>query len=207
MGFKIQTDYFLRKKFSKEQLAVVMKKAPQLFSRTVESIDARLGFFQTTFFLTGDQIRETVVEHPELFRFPLSHVKRVNFHMNKFLGFKPNEIRELFITVPSIFFLKRNHLERRFDQLHNTMMIPHQSLVKFPYLLKVPFIVVRQRHLSRSSVKEITILSMIITLPCPLLPTMTTRDSPPKSPASTTKPTRTFSRRSDDLSVAISSAR
>ena len=53
-SFKIQTDYFLRKKFSKEQLAVVMKKAPQLFSRTVESIDARLGFFQTTFFLTGN---------------------------------------------------------------------------------------------------------------------------------------------------------
>ena len=135
--FKEKTDYFARKKFTEDQLVNIMKKAPQLFSRTVESIDARLGFFQTSYSLTGDQIRETVASHPELFQMKLSGVKKVNFHMNKFLGFKPNEIRELFVTVPSIFTMNPQNLQRRFDQLHTGMMIPHQSLVKFPYLLKV----------------------------------------------------------------------
>jgi len=144
--FKEKTDYFVRKKFSAEQLAVVMKGAPQLFSRSVEAIDARLGFFQSTFALTGDQVRETVVEHPQLFQMKLSLVKQVNFHMSKFLEFKPNEIRELFITVPSIFTMNPQNLQNRFDQLHVKMMIPHQTLVKFPYLLKVPKIVVSQRH-------------------------------------------------------------
>ena len=54
--FKEKTDYFVRKKFSPEQLAVVMKGAPQLFSRSVEAIDARLGFFQSTFALTGEDV-------------------------------------------------------------------------------------------------------------------------------------------------------
>ena len=52
--FKEQTDYFLKKKFTPEQLTVIMKGSPQLFSRTVESIDARLGFFQKAYGLTGE---------------------------------------------------------------------------------------------------------------------------------------------------------
>jgi len=144
--FKEQTDYFQKKKFTTEQLTVIMKGAPQLFSRRVESIDARLGFFQQSYSLTGDQLRETIAQHPELFRMKLDWVKKVNFFMNKTLMFKPNEIRELFITVPSIFTLKPDTLDRRFNQLHNVMMIPHQSLVKFPHLLTIPLIIVKQRH-------------------------------------------------------------
>ena len=52
--FKEQTDYFQKKKFTTEQLTVIMKGAPQLFSRRVESIDARLGFFQQSYSLTGE---------------------------------------------------------------------------------------------------------------------------------------------------------
>ena len=58
-------------------------------------------------------MRETVVEHPQLFQMKLSLVKQVNFHMNKFLEFKPNEIRELFITVPSIFTMNPQNLQNR----------------------------------------------------------------------------------------------
>lgn len=144
--FKEKTNYFLRKKFTPDQLATIAKGAPQLFSRSIEAIDARLGFFQQSYSLTGDQLRDVIVEHPELFRMKLDYVKKVNFRMNKVLRFKPNEIRELFVTVPSIFTMHETTLERRFNQLHDVMLIPHQSLVKFPYLLRVPVIVIKQRH-------------------------------------------------------------
>ena len=61
--FKEKTDYFLRKKFSPDQLVAIMTKAPFLFSRSVEEIDARLGFFQRSFAVTGqswDQVGSLV---------------------------------------------------------------------------------------------------------------------------------------------------
>ena len=66
----------------------------------------------------GDQLRETIVAHPDLFKMKLDWVKKVNFHMNKFLGFKPNEVRELFITVPSIFTMQEQNLDRRYIVFH-----------------------------------------------------------------------------------------
>jgi len=144
--FKEKTDYFLRKKFSPDQLAAIMTKAPYLFGRSVESIDARLGFFQRSFAITGDQIRDVMVRNPKLFRISLGNVKKVNFHMNKFLGFRENQIRELFVTVPSIFTIQSETLQKRVEQLHDVMMIPRGDLIKYPYLLEVPLVVCIHRH-------------------------------------------------------------
>ena len=69
---------------------------------------------ENLFISPGDQIRDVMVRNPKLFRISLGNVKKVNFHMNKFLGFRENQIRELFVTVPSIFTIQSETLQKRY---------------------------------------------------------------------------------------------
>ena len=74
-----------------------------LFS--VPRIDRRLGFFQTHFGLTGDQVRE-LASHgssgPQLITYNLGHVKDVTFTIKEEMGFSSKEIVKLLLARPRI---------------------------------------------------------------------------------------------------------
>lgn len=75
-----------------------------LFS--VPRIDRRLGFFQTHFGLTGDQVR-VLASHgssgPKLITYNLGRVKDVTFAIKEEMGFTSEEIVEILLTRPRIF--------------------------------------------------------------------------------------------------------
>jgi len=149
---KEKTDYLLKKKFTKDQIGFIIKRGLQFLSRSVEAMDGRFGFFQQSYYLSGDQIREVAAARPKIiFGLKTDYVKSVNFCLDKKLGFKPNEIREIFLTNPSIFKSHPKALEKKFALLNGEMGIPHQSMVKYPNLLKIPEYVIAQRHAFLSS--------------------------------------------------------
>lgn len=68
-------------------------------------IDRRLGFFQTYFGLTGDQVRGLASvgsSGPKLITYHLGRVKDVTFTIKEEMGFTSEEIVKLLLTRPRL---------------------------------------------------------------------------------------------------------
>ena len=69
---------------------------------SITRIDQRLGFFQSFFRLTGNQVRELSVSGPKLITSKLSRVKDVTFTVKEEMGFEPHEIVKMLLVKPRI---------------------------------------------------------------------------------------------------------
>lgn len=72
---------------------------------SVPRIDRRLGFFQTYFGLTGDQVRKLASvgsSGPILITYNLGRVKDVTFTIKEEMGFTSEEIVKLLLTRPRL---------------------------------------------------------------------------------------------------------
>lgn len=68
-------------------------------------IDRRLGFFQTYFELTGDQVRKLASSGssgPKLITYNLGRVKDVTFTIKEEMGFTGSEIVKILLARPRI---------------------------------------------------------------------------------------------------------
>jgi len=132
---KTRIAYLVSKRFSMEEISHIITHAPSWLSFNVRSIDARLGFFQKTFDLIGDEVRNLTVAFPSLITWKGTpkHVKKVIFTYNEEMGFTKEEIKMMTLENPSV--LKRHNEEyvlKQFDILHNDAKFAHELLAKFP---------------------------------------------------------------------------
>ncbi|XP_029403179.1 transcription termination factor 3, mitochondrial isoform X2 [Mus pahari] len=120
------------KKFSKTDIARMVKNAPFLLSFSVERLDNRLGFFQKELELNVQKTRDLVVRLPRLLTGSLEPMKEnlKVYHLE--LGFKHNEIQHMVIKIPKMLTANKRKLTDTFDYVHNVMNIPHHIIVKFP---------------------------------------------------------------------------
>ncbi|XP_057376565.1 transcription termination factor 3, mitochondrial-like [Daphnia carinata] len=143
---EIRTNYLHSKKFSSEMISRILSRNPHWLLFSPERIDNRLGFVQQTFNLTGDEVRAVATKESRLITCSLQGIKLMNFGFKEEMGFEANQIKELLLAKPKLWLMNKSMLVDRFDYLHNTMKMDHESVLRFPAALTCRGFRIKQRH-------------------------------------------------------------
>lgn len=65
-------------------------------------IDSRLGFFQKTFDLTGEEVRFLAERDPKLFTYNMHSINTNNFSITLEMGFEKEEVKCLLLKTSKI---------------------------------------------------------------------------------------------------------
>lgn len=146
-NLQTRVGYLRSKKFSLESVASMTSRAPYLLNFSVKRLDNRLGFYQQLLGLSAHKTRDVVERLPRLLCGSLEPVKE-NLKVCKLeLGFKENDIQHIVTIIPKVLTANKMKLTQIFDYVHNTMMVPHHLIVKFPQVLISRYHRIRERHL------------------------------------------------------------
>lgn len=77
-----------------------------LFYSTVR-IDKRLGYFQKTFGLTGNEVRYLASKQPQLITYNLHHITTNSFVIKEEMGFNDKEVKELILGKPKLWMMSK----------------------------------------------------------------------------------------------------
>lgn len=100
---QVRVNYLLSKKFSREAIARIASNAPFFLMFSTQRMDRRLGFFQKTFELTGDEVRHLVARLPKLPTFSLHTINMNTFAIKEEMGFSKEETKKLLLSFPKLF--------------------------------------------------------------------------------------------------------
>lgn len=139
-------NYLEHKNFSKEMITTIVRKHPKWLSHSTIDIDTSLGFFQTKFYLTGDNVRNIVIKLPKLITWPKHSVNLVMFSLKEEMGFNRSEMKRLLLIHPKVYTMSKNHLLQRFNYIHNIMNIDQDRIVLEPQVLSSRLFRIKQRH-------------------------------------------------------------
>lgn len=139
-------NYLEHKKFNKEMITTIVRKHPKWLSHSTVDIDTSLGFFQSKFYLSGDNVRNIVVKVPKLITWPKQSVNLITFSLNEEMGFNRSERKRLLLIHPKLYTMSKNHLLQRFNYIHNTMNISHDRIVLEPQVMSSRLFRIKQRH-------------------------------------------------------------
>lgn len=139
-------NYLEHKKFNKEMITTIIRKHPKWLSYSTVEIDTSLGFFQTKFYLSGDNVRNISMKVPKLITWPKQSVNLIMFSLNEEMGFNRSERKRLLLTHPKLYTMSKHHLLQRFNYVHNTMNINHDRIVLEPQVMSSRLFRIKQRH-------------------------------------------------------------
>lgn len=143
----VRVNYLQSKKFSESSITRIVTKNPYWLMFSTTRIDVRLGHFQSTFALTGDEIRLLATKQPKLITYNMEHLKLNTFSIKEEMGFDDEQIKSLLLSIPKFWMMSQESILSRFEYLHNTMKISHEQMLKMPKILFARKIRLEQRHL------------------------------------------------------------
>ncbi|XP_049607055.1 transcription termination factor 3, mitochondrial isoform X1 [Syngnathus scovelli] len=146
-NLQARVNYLKSKKFTAENVASMVSRAPYLLNFSVKRLDNRLGFYQQQLGLNAANTCNIVARLPRLLCGSLEPVKENLKVCEIELGFKTNEIQHMVLAVPKILTGNKRKLTQIFDFLHNTMKVPHHLIAKFPQVFNNKLLRIKERHL------------------------------------------------------------
>jgi len=140
--------YLTSKMFTRQEIVLLICGSPKWLSFPVAIIDARLGFFQKTFGLEGQEVRDLAVGRPSLITWKgtPAKVKKHIFSLDEEMGFSREELRKMVVEHPSLLKRDDSLVLRCFEVLHCEAGIPHHILAHFPQALTSKPQEVAERH-------------------------------------------------------------
>jgi len=143
-----RVNYLTSKLFTRQEIAQLICGSPKWLSFPVAIIDARLGFFQKTFGLEGQQVRSLAVGRPSLITWKgtPAKVKKHIFSLDEEMGFSREELRKMVVEHPTLLKRDDSLVLKCFEVLHCEAGIPHHILAHFPTALTGNPLEVAERH-------------------------------------------------------------
>ncbi|KAL4233995.1 mTERF [Mactra antiquata] len=145
-NLRVRVDYLRSKKFNIDDLSNMLERDPKFLLIPVEVMDARLGYIQKTFNLTGVQIRQKVSSYSKLIIAPSVCLQHSMILFKKQLEFTPEELKTMFLIYPKVFHTDKEEIIRNFDYVHNVMEISHDLIAKYPSILRGGLRRIESRH-------------------------------------------------------------
>lgn len=99
--------YLQSKLFQPSDIERIVQKNPYWLMFSTQRIDGRLGFFQTTFALSGPQVRQVVLAQPKLITYRLEAVRKNSFVIQEELGFSKSETKSLLLAAPKLWMMSK----------------------------------------------------------------------------------------------------
>ncbi|KAI4465601.1 cgi-12 protein-related [Holotrichia oblita] len=144
---KVRINYLLYKKFNEDMILRILSRNPFWLMFSTNRIDRRLGYFQTTFSLCGDEVRTITCKQPKLITYSIKHITLNHFSLKEEMGFTKENIKEILIKKPKTFMKNKDNMLKTFDYLVNTMDIPLEMIVTWPEILTCREFRLKHRHL------------------------------------------------------------
>ncbi|XP_041360524.1 transcription termination factor 3, mitochondrial-like [Gigantopelta aegis] len=138
--------YLESKRFTPDAIARIVCKCYVFLVLPLKMVDAKLGYLQTRFQLTGSEVRSVVTRLPKLIAWKTDRLMDTVFYMKEFLGFSESEIKEILLAQPKVFLTNKYSLGKKFDYLHNVMGMDHKKLVQWPNIFRTRLHLLQQRH-------------------------------------------------------------
>lgn len=112
-----RVNYLKSKKFKTDEITSIVERNPSWLMHTTRDIDARLGFFQREFRLSGNQVRELTFLSPKIITSDVNKIKELTFSIRKELELTENETSSLLLKQPIIwltsnFFFLITYIEK-----------------------------------------------------------------------------------------------
>ena len=114
-------------------------------SVNVSDIDARLGWLQSEFGLTSDEIREIIDSKPKLAILPLKTISDIRFGLKEFLGFDQQTIRSMIKSCPKLFTKEFDSIQNNFTFLNQVAKLSHHEIAFHPPVLYTPLVNLKSR--------------------------------------------------------------
>ncbi|KAE9555047.1 hypothetical protein FO519_001708 [Halicephalobus sp. NKZ332] len=143
---KTRVAYLQSKKFTSKEIAKIVTEHRYWLNIDVKTTDARLGWLQRQFKLTGDQVRTLIVKEPRVLYFGLGPLQRVVLLFNKELAFPPAAVKKMIMTDPRLFMMDYEHIVASYNYFVLVMNIPNSRLIEYPTALRCSVSVIRKRH-------------------------------------------------------------
>ncbi|RUS71922.1 hypothetical protein EGW08_020315 [Elysia chlorotica] len=99
--------YLLHKNFSQTEVASIVTRAPVTLLMDPVKMDSKLAFLQTTFDLTGQEVRQVILKYPKLIPWRRDMIANVRFHLQEFLVLSKPQLKEMLLKEPKIFFSRQ----------------------------------------------------------------------------------------------------
>lgn len=106
-NMEVRVNYLQSKRFHPEQVARIVSKNPFWLMISTRRIDRRLGFFQKTFDLVGDEVRLLTTKQPRVITYSLEHLRKSTFSIKEEMGFDQRELKELLLAKPKLWMISK----------------------------------------------------------------------------------------------------
>uniref|UniRef100_A0A8D9F1D1 Transcription termination factor 3, mitochondrial n=1 Tax=Cacopsylla melanoneura TaxID=428564 RepID=A0A8D9F1D1_9HEMI len=146
-NMKARIEYLKMKKFTDHAIARIIVRHPRWLEYKVEQIDERLGFFQQSFHLSGNEVRALCEQLPKLITKKKEWILEVSFAVKEQMGFNNKEMKKLLLTHPRLWTQDAGIMVSNFNYVHSEMLIPHSAIVEYPNILTSRLFRVQNRHL------------------------------------------------------------
>ncbi|KRZ76317.1 RuvB-like 1 [Trichinella papuae] len=138
--------YLKSKAFTVDAIAHIINKARYWLNFDIQTIDSRLGWLQSNFKLTGDEVRDVVTKEPKLITFGTGYVQRLQFTFKQEMGFTKIQTKQLLLKDPKLYITYKSVLMKSFDYLHNAVGFSHETILSWPRCLRESSYKARARH-------------------------------------------------------------
>uniref|UniRef100_A0A915Q3T0 Transcription termination factor 3, mitochondrial n=1 Tax=Setaria digitata TaxID=48799 RepID=A0A915Q3T0_9BILA len=145
-SMQIRLNYLYSKQLTKAKILRIVKKNRFWLNMDVKTIDARLGWIQKTFELTGDEVRQVIVTEPRVIMYGIGPFERLVIILNKDLEFTKEQIKSILLRDPRVFMLESSALHVTYNYLRYTMHLSKMQIADWPFCLRFSIGSIRRRH-------------------------------------------------------------
>ncbi|KAL0119748.1 hypothetical protein PUN28_007885 [Cardiocondyla obscurior] len=127
--------YLRAHSFNREMIQFIVCKNPGWLSYDTTFIDGRLGYFQSEFKLSGNEVRMVAVKAPKVITYNMRHLLENTFSIREEMGLDKKQVKRLLLSVPKIWTKNRNKVMNTFEYAHNEMQLQHNFIVQNSQIL------------------------------------------------------------------------
>ncbi|KAI4504711.1 hypothetical protein M0802_000261 [Mischocyttarus mexicanus] len=136
--FKIDIDdlhtrirYLRFHRFNINMIKKIICYNPKWLNYSTKSIDTKLGYFQTTFNLSGKEVRQLTTKNSKLITYKTSHIIENTFAIKEIMGFNRYEMKNLLLNQSKIWMKCKNFLQCQLTQsipvIHSRVLLEYLS--------------------------------------------------------------------------------
>jgi hypothetical protein len=141
----VRVNYLESKRFTRDNIARIVTKAPDLLCQPVKYIDAQLGILQRMFKLTGDEVRLVATRHPKIVTWSKVSVQVMQLMFRDF-GLTDLQQKQILLAQPKLYLSDKHAVMKRFDYLTATIGYTLTDILHWPQVLRTRLFIIRQRH-------------------------------------------------------------
>lgn len=139
--------YLRAHEFNIDMIKTIICKNPNWLLFNTKDIDGRLGYFQSNFKLSGNEIRILTIKAPKVITYNMIHLMENTLTIKEDMDFNQKQMKQLLLSLPRIWVKNREKLFAVFKYAHHEMQLQHDLLVKMPQILLCRKSRLQQRHL------------------------------------------------------------